>query len=101
MKVTIRADFEALEKDRGTSLSDDDREVAMRGVLEILNNRIDQFGVSEPQIRRQGKDRIIVEMPGAADPERIRRVIMGKGRASPALVRTVRRSQDPTSNQMV
>lgn len=86
MKVTIRADFEALEKDRGTGLSDDDREVAMRGVLEILNNRIDQFGVSEPQIRRQGKDRIIVEMPGAADPERIRRVIMGKGRLNFHLV---------------
>ncbi len=86
MKVTIRADFEALEKDRGTSLSDDDREVAMRGALEILNNRIDQFGVSEPLIRRQGKDRIIIEMPGAADPERIRRVIMGKGRLNFHLV---------------
>jgi len=86
MKVTIRADFETLEKDRGASLNDDDREVAMRGVLEVLNNRIDQFGVSEPQIRRQGKDRIIVEMPGAADPERIRRVIMGKGRLNFHLV---------------
>jgi preprotein translocase subunit SecD len=86
MKVTIRADFESLQKDRGTRLSDDEKEAAMRGVLEILNNRIDQFGVSEPQIRRQGKDRIIVEMPGAADPERIRRVIMGKGRLSFHLV---------------
>ncbi len=86
MKVTIRADFEALESDRRTSLSEADRETAMRGVLEILNNRIDQFGVSEPQIRRQGSDRIIVEMPGAADPERIRRVIMGKGRLNFQLV---------------
>ncbi|HUV06458.1 MAG TPA: protein translocase subunit SecD [Spirochaetia bacterium] len=80
MKVTIRADFATLERDRGAALSDADRETAMKGALEILNNRIDQFGVTEPQIRRQGKDRIIVEMPGAADPERIRRVIMGKGR---------------------
>jgi len=80
IKVTIRADFDALERDRGAALSEEEKETAMRGILEILNNRIDQFGVTEPQIRREGDERVIIEMPGAADPERIRRVIMGKGR---------------------
>ncbi len=81
MKITIEADFSALEKELGRSLSDDDRETAMLGVMEILNNRIDQFGVVEPQIRRLAdKKRIVIEMPGAADPERIRKVIRGKGR---------------------
>ncbi len=80
IKVTIRADFETLNKDREGPIGEDEREIAMRGALEILNNRIDQFGVTEPQIRRQGDDRIIIDMPGAADPERIRKVIMGKGR---------------------
>jgi preprotein translocase subunit SecD len=39
-------------------------------VLEILRRRIDEFGVSEPSIYRQGEDRIIVQLPGLKDPER-------------------------------
>lgn len=47
--------------------------------LEILNNRIDQFGVTEPTIRREGTAKIIVELPGDADPERVNSFLMGKG----------------------
>jgi preprotein translocase subunit SecD len=47
--------------------------------LEILTNRIDQFGVTEPQIRRQGEDLILVELPGDQDRERMNRFIQGKG----------------------
>lgn len=43
--------------------------------LEILRNRIDQFGVSEPSILRQGKRRIVVELPGVQDPARARGLI--------------------------
>ena len=81
MKVTIEADFESLEEELERPLTEEDREVAIQGALEILNNRIDQFGVKEPQIRRLAGDRrIVIDMPGAADPERIRKVIRGKGR---------------------
>ena len=38
--------------------------------LEILRNRIDQFGVSEPMLVKQGKDEIVVQLPGIKDPER-------------------------------
>jgi SecD/SecF fusion protein len=38
--------------------------------LEIIRNRIDQFGVSEPVIVRQGKDEIVVQLPGVKDPQR-------------------------------
>ncbi len=38
--------------------------------VEIIRKRIDQFGVKEPSISRQGKDRIIVELPGVTDRER-------------------------------
>ena len=38
--------------------------------LEIIRNRIDQFGVLEPSIQRQGKDRIVVQLPGVTDRER-------------------------------
>jgi len=38
--------------------------------LEIIRNRIDQFGVAEPVILRQGLDEIVVQLPGVKDPER-------------------------------
>ncbi len=43
--------------------------------LEILRNRIDQFGVSEPSITRSGSQRIILELPGVQDPARARELI--------------------------
>jgi len=90
MYVVIQADFAALEKslqdampeaDRAgyKPLTDAEREDYMSRALEVLNNRIDQFGLTEPSIRRQGGDQIIVEIPGTSDPEAVRRFIMGKG----------------------
>ena len=43
--------------------------------LEILRNRVDQFGVSEPSIQKQGNRRIVVELPGVHDPARARELI--------------------------
>jgi preprotein translocase subunit SecD len=63
----------------GRTLDSDDSEDAVNRALEVLNSRIDRFGLTEPVIRRQGSDRIYVEIPGAADPERINDIIMGKG----------------------
>ncbi len=39
-------------------------------VLEIIRNRIDQFGVAEPTILRQGANEIVVQLPGVRDPKR-------------------------------
>ena len=44
----------------------------LTGSLEILQNRIDQFGVSEPTIQKQGKYRILVELAGIQDSDRAR-----------------------------
>jgi len=79
MSVIIRADLDALEAKVGKSLSPAERDDAVVRALEVLNNRIDKFGLTEPVIRRQGEDRIYVEIPGAADPERINGIIMGRG----------------------
>ncbi len=38
--------------------------------LETIRNRIDQFGVSEPVIHRQGENEIVVQLPGVKDPKR-------------------------------
>jgi preprotein translocase subunit SecD len=43
--------------------------------LEIIRNRIDAFGVAEPSIQQVGDRKIVVELPGAADPDRARRLI--------------------------
>jgi len=43
--------------------------------LEVMRNRIDQFGVAEPTIVQQGSRRIIVELPGLQDPARARELI--------------------------
>ena len=80
MSVIIRADIPALEAKVGRSLSPAERDDAVVRAVEVLNNRIDKFGLTEPVIRRQGDERIYVEIPGAADPERINGIIMGRGK---------------------
>ncbi|HEY3277203.1 MAG TPA: protein translocase subunit SecD [Syntrophorhabdaceae bacterium] len=46
------------------------KEHAVEQALETIRNRIDQFGVSEPVIARQGENQILVQLPGVKDPER-------------------------------
>ena len=43
---------------------------AIDQALEIIRNRVDQFGVSEPEITLQGTDQILVQLPGIRDPQR-------------------------------
>ncbi len=48
---------------------------AMNRSLEILRNRIDQFGVSEPIIQKIGARRILIELPGISDPDQAKALI--------------------------
>ena len=65
----------------GASLDDimltlkEEADDAINRVLEILQNRVDQFGVSEPTIQKQGKHRIVVELAGIQDSERARALL--------------------------
>ena len=43
--------------------------------LETIRNRVDQFGISEPEIIPQGEDRIVVQLPGIKDTTRAKRLI--------------------------
>lgn len=38
-------------------------------LVAVLRNRIDQYGISEPQIQREGRDRVAVDLPGVDDPQ--------------------------------
>jgi len=79
LSIVLQANMDALRDKLGHSVTDADREDAINRALDVLNTRIDQFGLTEPVIRRQGQDQIYVEIPGTADPERINSIIMGKG----------------------
>ncbi len=46
------------------------RDTSTDQVLEVFRNRIDQFGVAEPTIHRQGDNEIVVQLPGVKDPKR-------------------------------
>lgn len=48
---------------------------AVQQSIEIIRRRIDETGVREPTIQRQGDDRVIVQLPGVDDPERVKRLI--------------------------
>ena len=43
--------------------------------IEIVRRRVDETGVNEPAIQRQGTDRILVQLPGVDDPDRIKRLL--------------------------
>lgn len=50
--------------------SDRIRTYAVDQSIEVVRNRIDQFGVSEPLIQKQGSNQILVQLPGITDPDR-------------------------------
>jgi len=78
--MVIEPDYEEIKKRHPEEkITAEDIKDSMRRVMEILRNRIDKFGVSEPQIRTQGEDRIVVELPGSKDPDRAKNVVMGRG----------------------
>ncbi len=50
-------------------------ESAVQQSIEIVRRRIDETGVVDPQITRQGEDRIVVQLPGISDPNRIKELL--------------------------
>ena len=63
--------FLTLSKEEIRSL----RDYAVDQSLETIRNRIDQFGVSEPVIQREGQQEILIQLPGIQDPERAKEII--------------------------
>src|SRR5438067_7036818 len=63
--------FLTLSKGEMKSLCD----YAVDQSLETIRNRIDQFGVSEPIIQREGQENILIQLPGIQDPERAKEII--------------------------
>jgi preprotein translocase subunit SecD len=58
----------------------DESAAAVDRAIEIIRDRVDRFGVTEPSIQKQGTRRVIVELPGVDDPERVRKLLRGTAR---------------------
>lgn len=58
----------------------EEADAAVNRAVEIIRDRVDRFGVTEPSIQKQGTRRIIVELPGVDDPERVRKLLRGTAR---------------------
>jgi SecD/SecF fusion protein len=69
---TIRDEDDKILSDLNKSAED-----AVNRALEIIRNRVDQYGVSEPSLQRQGSRRIIVELPGVAREEEAKKLLQG------------------------
>lgn len=59
------------------SMLEDESGKAIDRAIEIVRNRVDQYGVSEPSIQKQGGRRIIVELPGVKDENEVRQLLHG------------------------
>lgn len=64
--------YEADLSEKDPSQSDDD---AMQGVLGKIERRVNEYGVTEPIIQRQGHDRILVQLPGVTDVNEAKKLI--------------------------
>jgi SecD/SecF fusion protein len=86
--------FEARLKDKGASLKayygeirDDEAKIksdlktevenAIDRAIQVVRNRIDQYGVSEPVIQKKGASRLVVELPGVSNVEEVRKLLQG------------------------
>ena len=69
---TIRQDDAEIMDELAKSSED-----AVNRAMEIIRNRVDQYGVSEPSISRQGSRRVIVELPGVAKEEEAKQLLQG------------------------
>ena len=70
--ITARSDNDAVE----VYLREEVEEALVRAE-EIIRQRIDRFGVTEPLIQRQGSSRVVVELPGVDDEDRVRELLKG------------------------
>ena len=60
------------------SVIKEEAESAIANSFNVLRNRIDRFGVTQPSIQRLGNSgRILVELPGVKEPERVRKLLQG------------------------
>jgi preprotein translocase subunit SecD len=66
-QLTLQADLSQVPADQQSA--------AMQGVLNVIERRVNAYGVAEPEIQQLGSDRIIVQLPGLKDTEQAKQLI--------------------------
>lgn len=66
-QLTLQADM--------SNIPPDQRDNAMKGVVNVMERRVNAYGVAEPQIQTRGNDRVIVQLPGVRDIEEAKKLI--------------------------
>ena len=79
MSILLDVDASSLEERLGREPSAAELSAAIEEDITILKSRVDQFGMAEPEIRRQGEDQIVIELAGTPDPGRVDAFLKGKG----------------------
>lgn len=79
MSVLLEADIEGFKEKNGYEPSAAELTALLNEDVMILSSRIDQFGVTEPDIRLQGGDQLLIELPGETDPERVNSFLRSRG----------------------
>lgn len=67
IQLLLQVDLEKIPKEG--------REDAADRAVEVIRNRIDEFGVVEPQVTKQGVDQVVVQLPGITDRNRAREIV--------------------------
>jgi preprotein translocase subunit SecD len=66
-QLTLQADM--------TNIPADQQSNAMKGVVNVLERRVNAYGVAEAEIQTRGSDRVIVQLPGVKDPEEAKKLV--------------------------
>jgi preprotein translocase subunit SecD len=85
-------DILTVKMDLPDAETDNIKKLATAQALETIRNRVDQFGVSEPDIRIQGDKRILIQLPGITDTQRAKDLI---GKTALLEFKLVDESRDP------
>src|SRR5271168_2217188 len=80
--------------------TDQRRRLAVDQSIEIIRRRIDETGIKEPTIEREGEDRILVQLPGISDPEHVKALLGRTAKLTFQLVDTGASLEDARSGRL-
>ncbi len=89
INVLLEADFEKMARDTGKKpdeITDQQKVESLERVIHKVQSRINEYGLSETSIRKFGKNRIVIQIPGEKDTSRIKNILITSGKLEFRLV---------------
>jgi len=95
VRVLLEPDLQKLRERLEREPNEAEVDEAINLALEVINSRIDRFGITEPLIRRLENNSVEISLPGENDPERVEAFLVGKGQLNFHIV------DDDATNQLI